>query len=125
MSEPEERNYFRKVLTLMLAQLAKKGLAGSESAWRADVRFPDLMDWAVADRDREMSLRILQREKELISTLESALKRVDEGTYGICEECEEEITLARLNARPATVLCIVCQKKQELEARKARHTAFA
>jgi DnaK suppressor protein len=119
MRESERRKYFRKVLTLMLAQLAKKGFVGSDRAWHADERLPDLMDWAIADRDREMNLRILQREKELISRLESAIKRVDEGTYGICEKCEEEIALARLKARPVTTLCIVCQKKQELESRRA------
>ena len=125
MSESERRKYFTKVLTLILAQLAKRGLVRSDSARHADERFPDLMDWAIAKRDREMGLRILQRENELVSNLESALKRVDEGTYGICEKCDEEITLARLKARPVTTLCIVCQKKQELKPRNASHTASA
>ena len=125
MRESERRKYFRKVLTLMLAQLAKKGSVGSDRAWNADERFPDLIDWAVAERDREMSLRILKREKELIGSVESALERVDAGSYGICEGCEEEIALARLKARPITTLCIACQKKEEHEARRARHTVFA
>ena len=120
MSESERRKYFRKVLTQMLVQLARKGFVGSDCAWHANERIPDPLDWAIADRDREMSLRILKREKELISSVESALQKVDEGTYGICEECEEEIALARLKARPVTTLCIVCQKKQELEEKRAR-----
>lgn len=125
MSESERRKYFRKVLTLMLAQLAKKGSIGADRAWHADERFPDLIDWAVAERDREMNLRMLQRQKELVRSVESALKRVDEGSYGTCEECEEEIALPRLKARPITTLCIACQKKEEHEARRARHTVFA
>jgi DnaK suppressor protein len=125
MSEPERRKYFRKVLTQMIEQLAKNGFAGPDCAWHANERFPDPIDWAIADRDREMSLRILKREKELIGSVESALERVDAGSYGICEGCEEEIALARLKARPITTLCIACQKKEENEARRARHTVFA
>jgi DnaK suppressor protein len=120
MSESERSKYFRKVLTLMLARMGKKGLVGPDCTWHADERFPDLIDWAIAERDREMNLRILQREMELINSVESALKRVDGGTYGICEGCEEEIALARLKARPVTTLCIECQRRQELEERRVR-----
>jgi DnaK suppressor protein len=120
MIESDRSKYFRKVLTLMLAPLAKKGFVGSDCAWHSDEKFPDLVDWAIAERDREMSLRILQREMELINRVQSALKRVDEGTYGICEACEEEIALARLKARPVTTLCVMCQKKQEVEGKRAR-----
>jgi DnaK suppressor protein len=65
-------------------------------------------------------LRIRDRERKLIFKIQEALTRIDEGTFGICEECGEEIGIERLKARPVTTLCIECKSSQEVEEKKAR-----
>ena len=81
--------------------------------------FPDPNDRATLESDRNRTLRIRDRERKLISKIDKALERVEDGTFGICEECGEEITDARLKARPVTTLCIDCKEEQEKQE-KAR-----
>ncbi len=75
--------------------------------------FPDPNDRATQESDRSFELRIRGRERKLINKIREALERIDEGTFGICEMCEEEIGEARLKARPVTTLCIDCKMEQE------------
>jgi DnaK suppressor protein len=75
--------------------------------------FPDPTDRAAMESDRNFLLRIRDRERKLISKIREALERIDEGTYGICESCGEDISEQRLKARPVTTLCIDCKKRQE------------
>jgi DnaK suppressor protein len=63
------------------------------------------------------ALRIRDREAKLIRKIRDALGRLEQGTFGICEECGEEIPLRRLRARPVTTLCIECKEEQEAEER--------
>ena len=65
-------------------------------------------------------LRIRDRERKLIFKIQEALRRLDDGEYGVCEECGENIGIERLKARPVTTLCIECKSSQEMEERKAR-----
>jgi len=65
-------------------------------------------------------LRIRDRERKLIFKIQEALRRLDGGEYGVCEECGENIGIERLKARPVTTLCIECKSSQEMEERKAR-----
>ncbi len=74
---------------------------------------PDPSDRATLESDRNFTLRIRDRERKLISKIKEALERIENGTYGICESCGEDISEARLTARPVTTLCIDCKKKQE------------
>ena len=83
--DQKDIEYFRKLLTSMLEEAKQKG----------------------------DSLRIRDRERRLIRKIQSALQRIDDGTYGICDECGEEIAIPRLKARPVTRLCINCKAKQE------------
>jgi DnaK suppressor protein len=76
---------------------------------------PDPSDRASLESDRNFTLRIRDRERKLIVKIREALDRIEDGTYGICEECEEEISAERLKARPVTTLCIECKKRQETE----------
>ncbi len=76
---------------------------------------PDPTDRATLESDRNFTLRIRDRERKLIGKIKEALARIDTGSYGICEVCGEEISEARLLARPVTTLCIDCKKKQEQE----------
>ncbi|MBD5642010.1 MAG: RNA polymerase-binding protein DksA, partial [Desulfovibrio sp.] len=59
------------------------------------------------------TLRLRDRERRLIRKIQGALQRIEDGTYGVCEECGEDISLARLKARPVTRLCIHCKARQE------------
>jgi DnaK suppressor protein len=74
---------------------------------------PDPNDRATIESGRSFELRIRDRERKLLAKIEEALMRIDEGTYGICEGCDEEIGLKRLEARPVTTLCIDCKTSQE------------
>ncbi len=74
---------------------------------------PDPNDRATVESGRSFELRIRDRERKLLSKIDEALLRIEEGTFGICEDCGEEIGLKRLEARPVTTLCIDCKTLQE------------
>jgi DnaK suppressor protein len=78
---------------------------------------PDEMDLASSEYLQSFEFRLRGREKSLLSKLDLALKKIDEGTFGICEICEEQIGKKRLEARPETTLCIKCKEDQEREER--------
>jgi DnaK suppressor protein len=104
---------FRKLLGDMLEEAKQKGDSTIEELTDSNELFADPADRATAESDRSFTLRIRDRERRLIRKIQGALKRIDDGTYGICEECGEEISIARLKARPVTRLCINCKSKQE------------
>ncbi len=74
---------------------------------------PDPNDRATVESGRSFELRIRGREQKLLSKIEEALERVDEGEFGICDDCGEDIGTKRLQARPVTTLCIDCKTIQE------------
>lgn len=74
---------------------------------------PDPNDRATIESGRSFELRIRDRERKLLSKIDEAIARIDDGSYGICEDCDEEIGLKRLEARPVTTLCIDCKTIQE------------
>ena len=78
---------------------------------------PDEMDLASSEYLQSFEFRLRGREKSLLSKLDLALKKIDHGTFGICEVCEEPIGKKRLEARPETTLCIKCKEDQEREER--------
>lgn len=82
--------------------------------------FPDVSDQASAEAEQNFSMRIREREQRLVKKIDEALARMDEGTYGICERCEEEIPYPRLKARPVTTLCIDCKTLEEQEEKSRR-----
>ena len=75
--------------------------------------FADPNDRASQESERNLELRIRERERKLILKMKEALRRIEDGTFGICEECEEPISLKRLKARPVTTLCIECKTREE------------
>jgi DnaK suppressor protein len=85
-----------------------------------DENFPDPSDRATMESNRNSILRIRDRERKLIFKLQEALQRLDDGEFGICEECGEAIGIERLKARPVTTLCIECKSNQEIAERKAK-----
>lgn len=74
---------------------------------------PDPNDRATVESDRNFELRIRDRERKLMNKVEEALGRIDDGSYGICDGCGEEIAEKRLEARPVAKFCIDCKTKQE------------
>jgi len=81
-------------------------------------RLPDEVDHAASQSERNFELRIREREQKLIAKMEEVLVRIDDGTYGVCDGCGEEISEKRLIARPVTTLCIDCKTKQEQAERR-------
>jgi DnaK suppressor protein len=75
--------------------------------------FPDPTDRAALEADRNFMLRIRDRESKLIRKIKSALERIENGTFGVCETCGGEISVKRLKARPVTSQCIECKSKEE------------
>ena len=109
----KRKDYFKKLLTKRLDDLlveANKTVTGMTDQGQ---NFPDPTDRASLESDRNFTLRIRDRERRLIAKIKNALDRLDNGTFGICEECGEDISDRRLKARPVTTLCINCKKKQE------------
>ena len=107
---------FRAILeerrTSLIVQ-AKKTLE-SDMVLSPDARF-DEVDQASSEYMQAFSFRLRGREKFLMDKIELALRKIDDGTYGVCEECEETIALKRLQARPEAPLCIQCKEAQEKE----------
>jgi DnaK suppressor protein len=94
---------------------AKKTLTDNMVLDPADL--PDEMDLASSEYLQSFEFRLRGREKSLLSKLDLALKKIDDGSFGICEICEEPIGKKRLEARPETTLCIKCKEDQEREER--------
>jgi len=104
---------FRQLLQAQLdSLLAEAGKTVSEMT-DEKTNFPDPTDRASLESDRNFELRIRDRERKLIAKIREALERIDEGEFGICEECGEDISEPRLKARPVTTLCIDCKTEQE------------
>jgi len=113
----ERLAYFRELLNERLQALlneAEKTVTGMTN----NSTFPDPTDRANLETDRNFELRIRDRERKLILKIKEALARIEDGTFGICEECGEEISEERLKARPVTTLCIACKTKAEAEEKK-------
>jgi len=100
---------------IALLENAKKTLM-EESNFDTD-DLPDEIDLASSEYAQSMVFRLRDREKFLLKKIERALIRIEEGTFGICERCEEDISLKRLEARPVTTLCIRCKEEQEKKER--------
>ncbi len=81
---------------------------------------PDVADRASSETDRSLELRTRDRQRKLISKIESALKRIDDGSYGYCEETGDPISLRRLDARPIATLSIEAQERHERRERVYR-----
>ncbi len=92
---------------------ARKTLA-EEATFDTD-DLPDEIDLASSEYQQSMVFRMRDREKFLLEKIDKALERITDGTFGVCEQCEEEISVKRLEARPVTTLCIRCKEEQEKE----------
>lgn len=111
-------DYFKRILQDELdALMARANSAVSELVGEAYVIEADLLDRATEELARNSRLRFKDRESRLIAKIQACLQSIEEGTYGICQECEEPIAIARLKARPVTSYCIACKTKREAHER--------
>ena len=115
----KEVDFFRNLLNQRLQELRSEAGKTVEDM-DEDENFPDPTDRASMESNRNSMLRIRDRERKLIFKIQEALRRLDDGEYGVYEECGENIGIERLKARPVTTLCIECKSSQEMEERKAR-----
>jgi DnaK suppressor protein len=115
--EPKDLDFFRNLLTQWLKELLSHAEHTVSGLREADDSLPDPLDRAVVESDRNFTLRIRDRESMLINKIRNSLEDIEEGVYGICEGCGEEISIQRLKARPVTRYCIQCKTKRETRER--------
>lgn len=108
-----ELSYFRKVLNDWQEQLLWQADHAIVDLMDASVNSSDLIDQTALEIDRNFALRMRDRESKLIRKIKNALKRIDDGTFGICEMCGGPIAVKRLKARPVTTHCIDCKRVRE------------
>ncbi len=109
----EKREYFRCILQEEMRALLEEAEKTVSEMTADTTSFPDPNDRATQESDRTFELRIRDRERRLLNKIREALERIDDGTFGTCEMCGEQISEARLKARPVTTLCIDCKIEQE------------
>jgi DnaK suppressor protein len=109
----ENIKYFQNTLTCWLEDLLMQGNNTIADLLDSTIKAVDLVDQASLETDRDFRLRIRDRESRLIGKIKQSLGKIEEGTFGICEACGEEISLQRLKARPVATYCITCKSKME------------
>ena len=114
----KKKTDWRDEIKQMLLQMRKELLLEVSQSMKSESDhlkhdIGDFYDHASNDRDRELALMLADREREKLTYVDDALKRLENDTYGICESCEEEIDRERLLAMPFTKLCLSCQEDLE------------
>ncbi|MGB5994044.1 MAG: RNA polymerase-binding protein DksA [Candidatus Deferrimicrobiaceae bacterium] len=123
MADLEGRGMDRTVLDKCREELqrlmdevqAGAGKTVSDMTTIPEENFPDPTDRALLESNRNFTLRLRDRERKLLAKIKEAMKRVDDGTFGVCEGCDGKISEKRLVARPVTTLCIDCKTVAEEE----------
>jgi DnaK suppressor protein len=109
----KQRAYFRAKLIAWKNDILREAKETLGHLAEESANHPDLADRASSETDRAIELRARDRQRKLISKIDAALLRIDEGTYGYCEETGEPISLKRLDARPIATLSIEAQERHE------------
>ncbi|MET3599374.1 RNA polymerase-binding protein DksA [Martelella mangrovi] len=110
---PNQRAYFRAKLIAWKNDILREARETLDNLAAENANHPDLADRASSETDRSIELRARDRQRKLISKIDAALRRIDDGTYGYCEETGEPIGLRRLDARPIATLSIEAQERHE------------
>jgi DnaK suppressor protein len=111
--QPEDIEYFKDLLSRQLEDLLVRAEKTVAELIRNGDLSADIIDQASSDIGRNYTLRICDRESRLIRKIKTALTKIEDGTFGICESCDEEIGVERLKARPVTAYCIRCKTQME------------
>lgn len=115
-----QRDYFRAKLNSWKDDILKESRETLQHLQDDNQNHPDLADRASSETDRAIELRARDRQRKLISKIDAALDRIDDGTYGYCEETGEPISLKRLDARPIATLSLEAQERHERRERVYR-----
>ena len=108
-----QKEYFRRKLEKWKEDILLENRETLQHLQEETAHHPDLTDRASSETERSLELRTRDRQRKLVSKIDSALRRVEEGTYGYCEETGEPISLKRLDARPIATLSIEAQERHE------------
>ena len=109
----EDLNYFRNLLIGQMEELQLRADASVVDLINRDERATDTIDIASLESERAYTLRMRDRESRLIHKIRQSLKDIENGIYGICRMCGEDISISRLKARPVARHCIECKQKME------------
>jgi DnaK suppressor protein len=112
-----QREYFRAKLLAWREDILKEAKETLQHLQEENQNHPDLADRASSETDRAIELRARDRQRKLIAKIDEAVGRIDEGTYGYCEETGEPISLRRLEARPIATLSVEAQERHERRER--------
>src|SRR5579875_2100672 len=115
-----QREYFRAKLLAWKEEILKEARETLQHLQDESQNHPDLADRASSETDRAIELRARDRQRKLISKIDAALSRIEDGTYGFCKETGEPISLKRLEARPIATLSIEAQERHERRERVYR-----
>lgn len=108
-----QRDYFRRKLIAWKEEILREASETIQTLQSENDNHPDVADRASSETDRSIELRARDRQRKLISKIDSALSRITDGSYGYCEETGEPISLRRLDARPIATLTIEAQERHE------------
>lgn len=108
-----QKEYFRRKLLAWKDDILRESNQTLQHLQEDTVQEPDLADRASTETERALELRTRDRQRKLISKIDAALRRIEDGTYGYCEETGEPISLKRLDARPIATLSIEAQERHE------------
>ena len=117
---PEQLEHFREILSAWKRELMYEVDRTVHHMQDEAANFPDPNDRATQESEFGLELRTRDRERKLLRKIDSALARIDDGSYGYCDETGEEIGLKRLEARPVATLCLEAQERRELAERQFR-----
>lgn len=109
----KQKAYFRAKLIEWRTDILKEARETLDHLAEESANHPDVADRASSETDRAIELRARDRQRKLIGKIDAALSRIDDGTYGYCEETGEPISLKRLDARPIATLSIEAQERHE------------
>jgi DnaK suppressor protein len=110
---PRQREYFKRKLETWKEDILRESRETLENLQEESQNHPDMADRASSESDRALELRTRDRQRKLISKIDAALKRIEDGTYGYCEETGDPIGIARLDARPIATLSLEAQETHE------------
>ena len=110
---PRQREYFRQKLERWRDDILRESRETLDNLQEESQNHPDMADRASSESDRALELRTRDRQRKLIAKIDAALKRIEDGTYGYCEETGDPIGLARLDARPIATLSLEAQEMHE------------
>ena len=118
MLTESKKKYFRKILNSQLDELLKSSENTTSEIPESEGEPLDFTDQASVESELDLNIHIKEREGRLIAKIREALERIEDGSFGICEECGGKISEKRLKARPVTTLCIDCKRLQEAEEKQ-------